>query len=67
MSNDYLSRHLASREDDAQEKYILQDEDVSCLMLMPFFFLPSREPNSNQHSFIPSSQFSLLVISDLQC
>jgi len=38
MSNAYLSRHLASREDDAQEKYILQDEDVSCLMLNAVFF-----------------------------
>jgi hypothetical protein len=37
VSNDYLSRHLASGEDDAQEKYIFQDEDVSSLMVNAFF------------------------------
>jgi len=37
MSNDYLSRHLASREDNAQEKtYRFQDEDVSFLMVNAF-------------------------------
>ena len=47
ISNDYLSRHVASREDNTKEKTDrdrFQDHDVSSLMAGAFF-LPSRELN----------------------